>query len=359
VSILVNVMHEKPKLNASAGGIAMKRILFFSLAAVLAMSLSCAKPDEGLKRGSVAVFVPGVTSGSPIYEMLVAGAQKVVADSPGATIKIIEGGYDQSAWLDKLRDIAASGEFGLIVSSNPAIPELCAKVAEDYPQQRFFIADAYMAGNPAIHTVLYNQIEQGYIVGYLAGLVSKAAKPDGPLMAGLVSAQRYPTFDRLIEPGFLAGLKAVDPGFSVEYREIGNWYDANKAAELARSLYAAGAELILPIAGGAGQGVVSVAAELNKKVVWFDGSGYQLGPDAVIGCATLAQDRLVYERVKALLAGEKLYGKADIVSARDGFIGFDPEGPAYKALPQDIRDAFELALKELSQGKPDFTLTAF
>ena len=125
----------------------------------------------------MAVFVPGVASGSPIYEMLVAGAQKAVAESPGASIKVIEGGYDQSTWLDKLRDIAASGEFGLIVTSNPALPELCAKVAADYPEQRFFVADAYMAGNPSMHTVLYNQKEQGYIVGYLAGLVSKAAMP--------------------------------------------------------------------------------------------------------------------------------------------------------------------------------------
>lgn len=337
----------------------MKRILFFSMAAVLALSVSCAKPEGGLNRLSVAVFVPGVASGSPIYEMLVAGANKAVAESPGATIKVIEGGYDQSAWLDKLRDIAASGEFGLIVSSNPAIPELCAKVAADYPDQRFFIADAYMQGNPAMHTVLYNQMEQGYLVGYLAGLVGKAARPDGPLMAGLVSAQRYPTLDRLIEPGFAAGLKAVDASYSLEYREIGNWYDANKAAELARSLYAAGAELILPIAGGAGQGVVAVASELGKKVVWFDGSGYQLGPDAVVGCATIAQDRLVYERLKALLAGEKLYGKADIVGARDGYVGFDTSGPAYKSLPEALRDAFELALGELAKGKPDFTLTSF
>ncbi|HAE20796.1 MAG TPA: BMP family ABC transporter substrate-binding protein [Spirochaetaceae bacterium] len=352
-------MHEKPKLNASAGGISMKRVLFLSVAAVIALSISCAKPAEAPNRLSVALFVPGVASGSPIYEMLVSGAQKAVAESPGATIKVIEGGYDQSAWLDKLRDIAASGEFGLIVSSNPAIPELCAKVAEDYPEQRFFIADAYLDGHPAMHTVLYNQIEQGYIVGYLAGLVSKAARPAGPLIAGLISAQRYPTFDRLIEPGFVAGLKAVDPGFSVEYREIGNWYDANKAAELARSLYAAGAELILPIAGGAGQGVVAVAAELKKKVVLFDGSGYRLGPDAVIGCATIAQDRLVYERLKALLAGDKLYGKADIVSARESYVGFDADGPAYKALPQAIRSAFEQALTELAQGRPDFTLTSF
>ncbi len=336
----------------------MKRTLV-ALAAVAALLASCQGRTPARDLASVAVFVPGVASGSPIYEMLVAGAEKAVAGIPGARLKVIEGGYDQSTWLDKLRDIAASGEFDLLVTSNPALPELCAKIAADWPELRFFIADGYLEGNPAIHTVLYNQAEQGYLVGYLAALVTMDRNPGGPLVAGLVAAQRYPTLDRLIQPGFEAGLKAVDPGFRLEYREIGNWYDANKAAELARSVFDAGARVILPIAGGAGLGVVSAATELDRSVVWFDGAGYQLGPDTVVGCATLAQDRLVEERVKALLEGKRLFGTADIVGAADGYVGFDPGGPAYAALPAELRLRFETAIQDLREGKPDFTLTGF
>lgn len=335
------------------------------LTAGLALA-SCAKPEAAAPARpanalSVAVFVPGVASGSPIYEQLVSGAERAVAQVPGAKLKVIEAGFDQSTWLDKLRDIAASGEFGLIASSNPALPELAAKVAADFPAQRFFIADAYLAGNPAIHTVLYNQLEQGYVAGYLAGLVTQARRPaaGAGLVAGLVAAQRYPTLDRLIQPGFEAGLKAVDPAFTLEYREVGNWYDANRAAELARSLYSGGVEVILPIAGGAGQGVVASASELGKAVVWFDGSGYGLGPKAVVGCATLDQDRLVYERVKALLEGGELYGKAEVVGAAGGYIGFDPDGEAYRALPPALRERFEAALAKLAAGEPAFTIDSF
>ena len=315
----------------------MKRYAAFILAfasAYAAFALGGKEPGRPANL-TVAVFVPGVASGSPIYEMLVAGANKAVAEFPGASVKIVEAGYDQSVWLEKLRDLAASGEFGLIVSSNPAIPELAAKVAEDYPAQRFFIADAYLAGHPSIHTVLYNQKEQGFIVGYLAGIVTKEASRGGKLAAGLVAAQRYPTLDRLIQPGFEAGLKAADPSFVLEYREIGNWYDANKASELASSLYASGVQVILPIAGGAGQGVVAAANERGRSVVWFDGAGYGLGPKSVIGCATLAQDKLVYERVKALLGGASLYGKADIVGVKDGYVGFDPDGEIGRAAWRD------------------------
>jgi simple sugar transport system substrate-binding protein len=324
----------------------------------------CAAKTEGTDIKSIAVFVPGVASGSPIYEMLVKGAHAAVAGVKDAKVTVIEGGFDQSSWLDKLRDIAASGEYGLIVSSNPALPELCAKIAADFPALRFFVADAYLQGNPAIHTVLYNQQEQGYIVGYLAGLVTKARATAGGsrarLMAGLVAAHHYPTLDQLIRPGFEAGLKAVDPTIVLEYREVGNWYDANKAAELAYELYDNGAEVLLPIAGGAGQGVVAAARDRGKAVVWFDGDGYRLGAETVIGCASLAQDRLVEERVKAIISGDKsLFGKADIVTAAQGYIDFEADGQGYLALPEAIRMDFERILADLKQGKPDFTITSF
>ena len=327
---------------------------------VLLLAVSCSSKDTGPDLKSVAVFVPGIASGSPIYEMLVKGATEAVSAVPGARVKVVEGGFDQSTWLGSLRDIAASGEFGLIVTSNPALPELAAKIAADFPGIRFFIADAYLKGNPSIHTVLYNQIEQGYLVGYLAGLVTKERRPTAPPVAGMIAAHRYPTLDRLIRPGFEAGLKAVDPSFVLEYREVGNWYDANKAAELATGLFASGVEVVLPIAGGAGQGVVAAARERGKSVVWFDGGGYALGPDTVIGCATLAQDKLVSARVGSILGGKtSLFGQADIVSVADGYIGFDADGDGYRALSAETRGRFEAALAELKAGRPDFTLTSF
>lgn len=330
-------------------------VFLLIVSVILAFSCQSQKGQDDPK--SVVVFVPGVVAGSPIYEMLVDGAQKAVAEHEGARIKVIEAGFDQSSWQDQIRDIAASGEFDIFVSSNPSLPELCEPVAADYPEMRFLIADSYLKGSPGIHTVLYNQLEQGYLVGLLAGLVSseRGAKP----VAGLIAAQRYPTLDRLIQPGFEAGLKAVDNSFRLEYREIGNWFDAGRAQDLARALYEQGVEVILPIAGGAGQGVIASAIEKGKSVVWFDGSGYDLAPGTVIGCAILAQDKLIHEKLKAVLEGDAPWGRADIVSAVDGYIDFDFDGQAYRDLPGRVREAFEKAVAALKAGQPDFSFDDF
>jgi len=334
-----------------------RALLSAGLLSLVLLVASCAGAGKAAPT-SVAVFVPGVVSGSPTYEELVQGVTKAVAAAKGATMKVIEAGYNQGEWKDRLAEVAASGQFGLVVTSNPALPEICAAVAKDFPSLRFFVADAWYPGNPAIHTVLYNQYEQAYLVGYLAGLVASrpldGKEPHG--MAGIVVAQRYPSFDTLIEPGFKAGLLAADPGARYDSRIVGNWYDATKAAELAKSLFASGADIILPIAGGAGQGVLSAARETGRHALWFDTSGYDLAPGVVLGSAIARQSRLVEERVGMILSGKgaALYGKAEIVGAAQGYVDFDESGAAYKALPPPILEAFAKELAAFRSGARAF-----
>ena len=330
----------------------------------LAMALGgCAAKSRQAPLTSVAVFIPGVVSGSPTYEELVAGATKAVASVKGATMKVVEAGYNQGEWQDRLAAVAATGQFGLIVTTNPSMPELCAAVSKQFPSIRFLVADGWLQGNPAIHTVMYNNYEQAWMVGYLAGLLTSTPldgrKPKG--MAAIVVAQHYPTFDRIIEPGFEAGMRAANPDARFADRIIGNWYDANKAAELAKSLVAEGADVILPIAGGAGQGVLTAAKEAGIKALWFDNSGYALAPGVVVGSAVVNQAKLVEERLSTILSGkgQALFGTAEVVDAAQGYVDFDDSGEAFKALPDSIRTPLEKQVQALRDGSLSFPLSGF
>ncbi|HTX72741.1 MAG TPA: BMP family ABC transporter substrate-binding protein, partial [Rectinemataceae bacterium] len=105
----------------------MRTIRIAAAAAILLFTLGSAAGAAPLAQ-RICVFVPGVVAGSPTYEQLVAGVQRAVSEVPGASMKVVEAGFDQSLWLDKLSALAASGEFSLIVSSNPAIPDLAKQV---------------------------------------------------------------------------------------------------------------------------------------------------------------------------------------------------------------------------------------
>jgi riboflavin transport system substrate-binding protein len=327
--------------------------LFAALALAAIFSVSCSR-DGGsqAKPGSIAVFVPGVVSGSPIYEMLVAGVQKAAAESKGSTVKVLEGGTDQAQWPEKLTSLAATGQYRLIVTSNPAMPEICAGISEKFPAQKFLILDGKLEGNKSIATVMYNQREQGYFDGYLAGLITKKLVKNGkPHRIGLVAAQEYPVMNEIIKPGYEEGAKAADPAVTVDFRVVGNWYDAAKATELANGMFANGVEVVLTIAGGANQGVVAAAKQKDRKVLWFDTNGYATEPGVIVGSAVILQDKAAYGKVKSWLDGKLEFGKAEVVGLKDGFVDFVQDDPLYlKAVPEDVRKAQGAMLESVRSG---------
>ena len=305
----------------------------------------------------LAVFVPGVVAGSPLYEQLVEGATRAVNEYSRASLKVIEGGFNQAEWGEKVTSLAATGEYDIILTTNPAMPFICAEVAENFPDQKFLNVDGYLDGNPQIHTVLYNQVEQGYFSGYLGGLVTRSsmsgANPE--LKVGMIVAQQYPALDKMIRPGYERGLKAVDPNITLDFRVIGNWYDANKAAELAGSMFDAGVDVILPIAGGANQGVIIAARDRGKYVLYFDSNEYEIAPGTIVGCSILDQERLVYEKVKEAIEGKTPFGTAKIVSTADGYVDFADDDPLYlENVPEEVRKQMDIIVKKMRSGALSF-----
>ena len=301
------------------------------------------------KGESLVVFVPGVVSGSPIYEMLVVGVQKAVDEKPGSTVKVVEGGFNQAEWESKITSLAASGVYQLIISSNPAMPAICQSVAAKFPKQKFLLFDGQLEGNPQIYTLRYNQREQAYLAGYIAALVAQQA--GGAKKLGLVAGQEYPAMNDIILPGYLQGARAVDRAFSVDFRVVGNWYDAGKGSELAASMIREGAKVILPIAGGANQGVIQAASDGGAKVVWFDVNGYGIKPGVVVGSAILKQDRAAYEKTRLYLEGKLPFGKAELVGVADGYVDFVDDDPAYiAAVSETVRKQQAELVTRLRKG---------
>jgi riboflavin transport system substrate-binding protein len=301
----------------------------------------------------IGVFVPGVVAGSPVYEQLVAGAERAAAEHPNATVKLLEGGFNQGEWEEKMMSMAATMEYELILTSNGAMPYIALPVAQAFPEQKFLIVDAIYEGNPQIFTVLYNQVEQAALVGYLGGLVTKSSMPGATpeLKIGLIVGQEYPAMTEMIVPGYERGAREVDPAITVDMRVLGNWYDANKAAELANSMIDAGVDVILTICGGANQGVITAAQDRGVYVLYFDEENYALAPGTIVGCAALMQERAVFEYVTAAMDGALEWGSAEILSTSDGYVDFVDENPLYlESVPPAIRQAMDKMLSAVRDG---------
>lgn len=282
---------------------------------------------------NIGIYVPGVVAGSPLYEELVAGVELVAAENPDVTYKVLEAGFDQSTWEDQMVAMAATEEYDLIVSSNGAMPFVSMAAADAFPDQKFLFVDSIIAGHPQMYTVLYNQVEQGAVMGYLAGLVTQSsmagATPE--LKVGFIAGQEYEAMNSMILPGYTLGAKLADSAIEVDFRVLGNWWDANKAAELANSMIDAGVDVIATACGGANQGVIQACQERGKYVLYLDKDNYELAPGTIIGCSALSQEQAVYENVNAIIAGDVVWGEYKILGISDGYVSFVDTNPLYEA----------------------------
>ena len=332
-------------------------VLIMSL--ILAPSLVFAEgqpdPDSSmdLEPFNIAVIVPGVTAGSPIYEQLVEGAQMAADEHDHAAVKVVELGFNQAEWAEKMTSVVATGMYDIVISSNPSMPFVSMDIAAQFPDQKFVFVDGFIEGHPQMASFMYNQVEQSYMLGHLAGLITtsdmEGANTD--LKVGMVVAQEYPALNKMMIPGFLQGARAVNPDIELDYRVVGNWYDANKAAELAKSMIDAGVDVIGVIAGGAAPGVFDVGAERNKYVMYWDDNAYAAAPGVIAGCGALHQSRLVYEVVTDAISGEIEYGTGTILSAKDGYIEFITDDPNYiNTVPEDLRMQHQITVDAIQSG---------
>lgn len=302
---------------------------------------------------NVAVFVPGVTEGSPLYEQMVDGVKKAAEEKGTITVKVLEAGFNQGEWEEKLTALAAEKKYDLIVSENGAMPYIALPVAKAFPDQKFLFVDSIIKPHKQMYTLLYNQMEEAYLTGYLGGLITKSSMKgvNRDLKIGIIAGQEFPAMTEMIVPGYRMGAAAVDSGMEVDFRVLGNWYDANKAGELAKSMIDAGVDVILPVCGGANQGVIAAAREAGIYVLYFDSEAYSLAPGVIAGCVVLDQTRAVKELVIKAYDGTLEYGKSAIVGVKEGYVRFaDNSGLYRKTVPAEIREKMSMAVKSMESG---------
>ncbi len=336
----------------------MKKIFFkyIALTSIFILTVSalssCSKKADN-KPHSIALFVPGIIQDSPTYEHLTAGTMKAIDDynqknqDPEKKVKlyIMEAGTNQAEWATKLTSLAASGKYDLIISSNPSLPELAAPLTKQFPNQKFILLDASFTGNQNIACVSYNQKEQTYLSGYISGLMSKTHK------VAVIAAQEYPVMNNILYPYYARGAADAVEGTTCEFRIVGNWYDASKGAEITDALCAQGVDVIMPICGGASQGVITSAREHGIFLSYIDENSFAKAPGTVISSCTTKQEVAAEEAVLDYITGKTQWGKTKVVGLQDGYIEFIQKDLLYEStVPEPIRKEVAALVSSLMDG---------
>ena len=175
----------------------------------------------------------------------------------GVEIRVLESKSDAD-YIPNLQTLAEDG-FDLIISVGFLMTEATAEAANAFPDTKFAIVDS--AFDPALENaqgLLFKEQEAGYLVGYMAGLVTETGTVSS------VGGQKIPPVDRFIA-GFQKGATDANPEVKTLNGYSQDFVAQDKCKEVALDQISKGSDVVFQVAGGCGLGALDAA---KGKSVW-------------------------------------------------------------------------------------------
>ena len=205
----------------------------------------------------------------------------------------------------------------MIVTVGFALGDATAAAAKENPDIKFAIVDfAYEEPEDNVKGLVFNTAEPSFMAGYLAGSLSQTGK------VGTFGGAKYPSVTAFMD-GYARGVDYYNEakgknvavlGWDVEKQDgsfIGGadpFGDVAGGKRVASNLTAQGADILLPVAGPAGEGSLQVAQASGGKVgsMWVDTDGCI---STAAYCPVIptsvgkAMDIAVFEAIKSAVEG--------------------------------------------------------
>ena len=154
-----------------------------------------------------------------------------------------------------------------------------------------------MVDAPNVQSIVFNEHEGSFLVGVLAAKASETGK------ISFVGGMDIPLIRRFA-CGYTGGATWAKKDIEVLQNMTGStsaaWNDPTKGAELARSQFDRGADVVFAAAGSTGLGVLQAAADAGKKAIGVDSNQNYLHPGTMLTSMLKRVDIAAYNVFKAL-----------------------------------------------------------
>ena len=230
----------------------------------------------------------------------------------------------------------AKQNYDLVVAVGFLMADAVDAVAKRYPDVNFAIIDfsqAELKSKPTnVRGLLFKEQEAGYLVGYLAGLVTKE-EAGAKLVISSVGGQKIPPVDRYIA-GYQAAAKKAAPGITTLNAYSQDFVDQAKCKEAALDQIARGSRVVFQVAGQCGLGALSAAKEKN---VW--GIGVDADQKKV--------DVAVFQTIQAAQDGSFTGGEDTTFDVASGGVGI---GKVSAEVPAELVSQVKQVQDDIAAG---------
>ena len=220
------------------------------------------------------------------------------------------------------------------------------KVAKEFPDVKFVLIDA-VVDLPNVQSINFREQESSFLCGMAAALASKTGK------VGFVGGMDIPLI-RKFALGYTEGVKYVNPSDEVFENMTGTtpaaWGDPTKGAELAKSQFGRGADVIFHAAGATGIGVMQAAADAGLLSIGCDSNQDYLHPGSVLTSAVKRVDVAVYKAAVAAKDGTWKPGQLVLGLAEDG-VDYSLDEYNRKLITPEMEAKLNQAKADIISGK--------
>ena len=230
-------------------------------------------------------------------------------------------------YVPNLSRLAREG-YDLVIAVGPLMADAVDTVAKQFPDVDFAIVDVdqeQLKSKPRnVRGLLFEEEEAGYLVGYLAGLVTKH-EAGSKQVIGSVGGMKIPPVDRYIA-GYRAGARKANPQIVTLNSYSHDFVDQAKCKEVALDQIANGSGVVFQVAGQCGLGALDAAKEKAAFGIGVDADQGYLGTH-IMTSALKRVDVAVYSAISAAKAGTLKVGINAVFSAKLNGVGYGKVSP--------------------------------
>jgi basic membrane protein A and related proteins len=198
---------------------------------------------------------------------------------------------------------------------------------------------------PNVRAVVFREEQGSFLVGALAGLVTKSNK------IGFVGGMEIPLIKKF-EAGFRAGVMTTNPKATILANYTGSFDNVAAGKQVGQDLLKKGADVVYHAAGADGLGVTQAVKEArdakkNVYVIGVDSDQWHLAPEAVLTSMLKRVDLAVYEAARDVTQG-KFQGGDVVLGIKEGGVSYAPVRVDFPGKAEALAKVEELRAKIVS-----------
>ena len=257
-------------------------------------------------------------------------------------------GYEVADPAQRHRTVhdAARGGAHVVAAVGFAMAGAVEAAARKFPKTRFTLIDA-VVDLPNAQSVLFKEHEGSFLVGMAAAMSSRSGR------IGFVGGMDVPLIRRFAL-GNEEGAKHVRPDIVVYQDMTGTtsaaWTNPARGAELARSQFERGADVVYAAAGATGLGVLQAARDAGKLAIGVDSNQNYLHPGTMLTSMIKRVDVAVYEAFTSAREGT-WKGGVRVLGLAEGGVGLALDEHNRSLISPDMEAVIEKARKTIIAGQ--------